>query len=73
MNLHVTVDADTPRGTYLAAAARLRGVSSTHLLRNVVAKVLDDQLILAVMDDAERPRPPAKGQARRWRDAGLKF
>lgn len=67
MHLHLTLDAETARGDYLAAAARLRGVSRTHLLRKLVDKVLDDQLILAVMDDGERQMPPKRKARQRAR------
>jgi hypothetical protein len=75
MNLHVTVDADTPRGDYLAAAARIRRLSSSHLLRIVVDKLLDDQLILAVMDDDSKPYPPnvSAAQARARQQHGARM
>lgn len=57
MHLQLKLDAGSPRGDYLAAAARLRRMSRWHLLHKVVDKVLDDQLILAVMDDGDRPKP----------------
>lgn len=41
------------RNHYLETAARLRGMTRTRLIRRVLNKVLDDQLILAVLDDEE--------------------
>lgn len=40
---------------YLESAARLRKMSRTKLLRTVIEIVLRDQLILSIMDDADRP------------------
>jgi hypothetical protein len=60
---------ENERNDYLRAAARLRGISRTELMRTVVSKVLDDQLILAVLDDADRPRKPMtkwKKQHNNW-------
>lgn len=54
MLIHLKFDTETERGAYLGAAARLRGISRKHLLDRVVNKLLDDQLILAVMDDGAR-------------------
>jgi hypothetical protein len=72
MRLVLKLDADTPRGDYLAAAARLRGISRWNLVHKLVDKVLDDQLILAVLDDdGERRRPSARiGARQRARQAG---
>ena len=68
MHLHLKLDANTPRGDYLAAAARLRGISRWNLLHKVVDKVLDDQLILAVMDDGDRPTQKRKHASQEWRN-----
>ena len=39
--------------TYLAAAARIRGVSPQTLMRRLMKLVLDEQLILNILDDQD--------------------
>ena len=42
---------------YLASSARMRCISETQLMRKVVEFVLRDQLLLSILDDADRPGP----------------
>jgi hypothetical protein len=56
MQVICTVDKDTDAGRYLIACARIRDVTVTHLMREVIDVVTKDQLITAVLDDDSRRR-----------------
>ena len=46
---------------YLRSSARIRQVTKRELLCALIGKILDDQLVLAVMDDADKyPAPLPK-------------
>lgn len=50
---------------YWTAAARIRGISKTQLMNEVISKILDDQLILAILDDGDRKRKPLSWHMKR--------
>jgi hypothetical protein len=53
--MHVTVflRTDTDQAHYLRDSARLRDVSMTRLAQILIDKIAEDQLITAVLDDAD--------------------
>ena len=51
LNLHLELS--EAADNYLRSSARIRGVSRTYLLNRVFEMVLEDQLILGILDDAE--------------------
>lgn len=46
-------DINTPEGRYLDSSARIRKTSRSQLIKKVLEIVLNDQLILSILDDAE--------------------
>jgi hypothetical protein len=52
---------------YLEAAARLRGVMPSVIVRRVMNAVLTDQMILAILDDGDKPRMSPYDNLRRRR------
>jgi hypothetical protein len=63
---------------YLSASARIRRTSKQDLIRRVIGQVLDDQLILAVLDDEREVQRLTKmypsvtriGRHEEWQDLG---
>jgi hypothetical protein len=53
--MHVTVflRTDTEQGHYLRTCARHRDISLTRLAQILINKIAEDQLITAVLDDAD--------------------
>lgn len=53
--MHVTVflRTDTDQAHYLRSCARLRDISMTRLAQVLIDKIAEDQLITAVLDDAD--------------------
>jgi hypothetical protein len=53
--MHVTVflRTDTDQAHYLRSCARVRDVSMTRLAQILIDKIAEDQLITAVLDDAD--------------------
>lgn len=56
--MQVNIDLSFDELEYLKAAARLRWTKKGELVVRLVHKLLEDQLILAVLDDGDRT-PPA--------------
>lgn len=52
--LHV-FDHNTEHGQYIIACARIRNMTVTHLVRELVDVIARDQLVLAVLDDDSKP------------------
>lgn len=48
---HVMVDVESE---YMNACARIRNVTMTTLVRRLVQAIEEDQLVLAILDDADR-------------------
>lgn len=53
---------------YLQAAAKQRGVSRTRLVRAVMQKVVQDELVADILGDHEMPGDPTPARYRRFRD-----
>lgn len=53
------------REEYLDSSARLRGISRTKLFRRLLDVILKDQMILSVLDDADKPSVLKEGERRR--------
>jgi hypothetical protein len=47
------IDEATEEGRYLASAARIRGVSHAALAKRLLEKIVQDQLVRAVLDDED--------------------
>jgi hypothetical protein len=59
MNIHFRPSPD--QLNYLRSSARIRQVTKSELLCALIGQILDDQLVLAVMDDADKyPAPLPK-------------
>ena len=56
---------------YLQAAAKQRGVSRTRLVRAVMQKVVQDELVADILGDREVPAEPAPARYRRFRDRNI--
>ena len=55
MHLSIKLEASPEQMDYFEASARIRGTTRTDLMERIVTRVLDDQLILAVLDDNSAP------------------
>lgn len=60
MIIEIHIDHDTK--DYIESCARIRDVTVTRLLKAIVEKVCEDQLVLAVLDDDSQPFPARRGQ-----------
>jgi hypothetical protein len=52
MLVHVHIE-DSEQQNYIEASARIRGVSVTKLMNKITNRVLRDQLIQSILDDAD--------------------
>jgi hypothetical protein len=50
MQINVTVP-ENERGAYIVRCARIRNITVTALLRELVDTIIDDELVLAILDD----------------------
>jgi len=55
VTIQVRIPAD--RQHYVESSARIRSISQTQLLRRAMDYVLQDQLLLSILDDGDRPSP----------------
>lgn len=67
--INILIDITEEQEHYLSSSARIRGISRTQLIRSVVENVLNDQLVLSILDDGDRPGP-ATAPLRRHRGPG---
>jgi hypothetical protein len=69
--MHVTVflRTDTEQGDYLRMSAKTRDISLTRMVQTIINKVVEDQLITAVLDDAGGHQ--RKKREHRYRKAAL--
>jgi hypothetical protein len=51
MHINVAVSPETSQGQYLIACARIRNVTVTALVHQLIDAIAQDQLVLAVLDD----------------------
>jgi len=56
MFLTIRVAETAEKREYADSSARIRGISTTRLLSKVLETVLEDQLILPILDDADHLR-----------------
>lgn len=56
LKVQFVVDVPEEDREYLRAAARIRGVTPTELIRRALRVVLRDQLFLSILDDGAEPR-----------------
>lgn len=68
MNINVTHIGYTDGESYLIACARIRNVSVATLVRELIDVIARDQLVLATLDDEEKPRARPGRYARRFKE-----
>lgn len=56
MIIDVRINPDEEAGEYMISCARIRNMTVTAMVREIVEKVAQDQLVLAVLDDDGRHR-----------------
>jgi len=51
VHVNIAVSSNTERGRYLIECARARDITVTRFINNLVARIAQDQLVDAVLDD----------------------
>lgn len=67
MHINVSLATESEQGQYLVRCARIRNVAVSRLVDQLVRRIVDDQLVAAVLDDEGRPAPREKF-AKRFRE-----